>query len=89
MSLSLGASEISPLSMFASLGTTPGGLLRRSSASTLLTHGDGRARRDAHCLRQISKAALLAAEADTVFPQAVRQYVSAGGRTEPARRLIR
>src|SRR5262249_12082270 len=34
-------------------------------------------------------AARLAAEADTVFPQVVRQHVSAGGRTEPARRLIR
>ena len=31
----------------------------------------------------------VAAEADTVYPQAVRQHVSAGGRTEPARRLIR
>ena len=31
----------------------------------------------------------LAAEADSALPQVVRQHVSVGGRTEPARRLIR
>ena len=54
MSLSFGTSEISPLSMFGSLGTTPWwDRLRLSSGSAPLTHGDGRERRDAPCLRQM------------------------------------
>ncbi len=57
MSLSFGTSEISPISMFASLGATPIGLATPESASAPLTHDDGCRRWGALCLRQISMSA--------------------------------
>jgi hypothetical protein len=67
--------------------------IRTESSVTNAQEAPGRSRRCSvlaiHGYVRARPGALYAAEADTVFPQVVRQHVSAGGRTEPARRLTR